>query len=497
MTRVLLINPPQTYYERSQGFSVYLPLGILSLAAVVCDICDVEIYDALERDFEIRRNNGITRYGAPELKIEEAIRRSHPDIVGVSIPFTAQAENGKRIGAICREIDPGIIVVFGGPDPSVRYPALLESGLCDYCAAGEGEDTFREVVERVNAGESLCGIPGLAYRDDEGAVRYTPREFIRDLDRLPFPAYDLVNMEGYLSNPRLYQNRSRIHRRSLSIITSRGCPYSCVFCSIRLHMGRRYRAHSPEYVLRHIELAIKRFGVRSIHFEDDNISLDRERFEKILDGIIERNFHIRWDTPNGIRADSLNLEILKKIKASGCAQLTIAIESGNQEVLNRIIKKNTSLSVMKEIARFCHELDIRTNGFYVIGFPGETLGNMRETIDLALTLLRECDIQPNLFVATPLYGTELHEICVRDGLIGGELSSEELATATQVFGNPLIETADFTKEDVIGLLEEYRARLKRELIGFSLRHPFYALNRARERVPLIMKLFGGSRKPFA
>lgn len=491
MMKVLLINPPQTYYEQSQGFSVYFPLGLLYLAAVVRDICQVELYDTLVSDFEVKRENGIIRYGAQFSKVGEAIERFRPDIVGVSVPFTAQAENGKRIGAVCREIDPGIIVVFGGPDPSVRYAQFLQSGFCDYCVVGEGEDTFRDFIEHLNIGESPRGIPGLAYRDNEGTVRLTRRAFIKDLDRLPLPAYDLVDMGSYLASPHLYRNRSHIHRGSISLITSRGCPYSCVFCSIRLHMGRGYRAHSPEYVLRHIGLCVNRYGIRYFHFEDDNISLDRGRFEAILDGIIERGLDIRWDTPNGIRADSLNRGLLEKIKKSGCAQLTIAIESGNQEVLDRVIRKNTSLSYMKEIARHCRELNIRTNAFYVIGFPGETIGNMRETIDLALSLLRECDLLPNLFVATPLYGTELYEICVRDGLIDSALSSEELATGTQVFGNPIIETPEFTKEDIKQLLTHFTSRLKRELIWFSLKHPVYAARRARDKLPVIRKLLGG------
>jgi len=488
MQKVLLINPPQTFYKQSSGFSVYFPLGLLNLAAAVRDICEVSIFDCLVRDFEVRRDGGVVRYGCAFEKVRTAIREVRPNIAGVSIPFTTQAENGKRIGAICREIDPGITVVFGGPDASVRYAQLLESGLCDYCVVGEGEDTFRECIERLDAGESPRGVPGLAYRDREGTVRFTQRAFIHDLDRLPLPAYDLVDMESYLKNPHLYRNRSHIHHRSISVITSRGCPHSCVFCSIRLHMGRRYRAHSPEYVLRHIELCMERYGIRNFHFEDDNISLDRKRFEAILDGMIERGLDIRWDTPNGIRADSLDRALLEKIKASGCARLAIGIESGNQEVLDRIIRKNTSLAYMKEVARHCRELNIRTRGFYVIGFPGETIGNIRETIELALALLRTCDVFPDMLVATPLYGTELYEICVRDGLIDGALSSEELATATQVFGNPLIETPEFTKEDIKLLLKSYAARRKRELLRFSLRHPLYTLRWAWDKFSVITKL---------
>lgn len=491
VTKLLFINPPQTYFEQSQGFSVYFPLGILYPAAMVRDLCDVEILDCLVRDFAVARRDGTTVYGASLEYIRDYIRRVNPDIVGITVPFTAQFENAAAVSRICRGIKPEMTIVMGGPDPSVRYRQILEGGHCDYCVVGEGEDTFREFIAAVNAGGDPAGVPGLACIRD-GAVRYEPRAFITDLDRLPLPAYDLIDPGEYLGSRHLYKNRSFIHDRSMSIITSRGCPYGCVFCSIRLHMGRLYRHHSAEYVLRHLRLCIERFGIRSFHFEDDNISLNRARFEAILDGIIEEKMNIRWDTPNGTRVDTLDLELLKKMKRSGCRQLTLAFESGSQRVLDEVIRKKTSLEYMVEVAGMCHKAGLLANAFYVIGFPGETVSEMRETAALALRLLRDHDLQPNLFIATPLYGTELYETCMEKGYIEGNPTPEELAKSTQIFGEPLIATDDFSREDVRAVIREYRGQLKKELIRFSLKHPLYAAQRLRDKAAVAKKLlFGG------
>jgi anaerobic magnesium-protoporphyrin IX monomethyl ester cyclase len=494
MKKVLLINPPQTYYGQSQGFSVYYPLGLLNIAAMVRDICKVEIFDCLIEDFEISKSEGMVRYGANCEKIKKKIQDYCPDIVGITIPFTAQAENALHISALCREINPDITVVFGGPDSSVRYSWLLENKFCDYCVIGEGEETFKEFIGKYPEKKELQKIEGLAFNGDNGRVVFRPREFIDDLDCLSLPAYDLVAMEKYEKSQYLYRNRSLMHGNSISMITSRGCPYHCVFCSVWLHMGRKYRYYSANYVLDHLALCVKKYHIRNFHFEDDNISLNRKRFEEILDGIIERKLSIRWDTPNGVRADSLDKPLLLKMKESGCKQLTLAIESGNQNILSNVIKKNTSLDYMLEIAKYCYQLNIRTNAFYVIGFPGETLEDMRDTINLALRLLHEYDILPNLYVATPLYGTELYTICVEKGFIDHSLSSQELATATQIFGNPLIETDTFTRKDVRKLIDDYLGRLKVELVRFSIKHPLFALKKAKDKVSVIKKIFLGSKE---
>lgn len=476
MKKVLLVNPPQTYFPGSSGFSVFFPLGLLYIHAMIKDICDVKILDCLITDFTEKKNGGTVTFGTSWGSIKSHIKRINPDVVGISIPFTAQANNAIAIGAMCREINSAITVVYGGPDSSVRYAQLFETGTCDVCVVGEGEKAFRDLILNIENPDAWEKIPGLVVKHNS-TLHLCPPECIENLDELPLPAYDLLDMESYRKSRYLYVNRSIIHKNSISVITSRGCPYNCIFCSIKLHMGRKYRTHSPEYVLRHLELLVGKYGFTAFHFEDDNISLNSKRFEAILDGIIEKKINIHWDTPNGIRADTLDRNLLKKIKLSGCHQLTIAIESGNQRVLDEVIRKQSSLEKVLNVVSMCKEEKIRARSFYVIGFPGETLEEMKETVDMAIDLLKRYDLLPGMMVATPLYGTDLYALCVNEGLIDGNLSAEELATATQVFGNPMISTDDFTCEDIKKLLSEYRQRLKKELILFSLRHPVYASRR--------------------
>ena len=478
MLKVLLINPPQTYFKGSSGVNKYFPIGLMYIAAMIRDVCHVEIFDCLIADFETKKNNLIS-YGTPPEEIRKTIEEKKPDVVGISIPFTSQYKNAELVALICKEVNPKIITVFGGPDPSVRFKSILENQYCDYCVVGEGEQTFYELIKSFSFDLPLENINGLAYKRD-GVVHYKPRIFPIDLDEFPFPAFDLIDMDKYLKNKYLYRNRGFTGENSISVTTSRGCPYNCVFCSIRLHMGQKYRTHSSEYIIKLLHLCIDKYGITNFHFEDDNLSFDRRRFETILNSIIEENIQIKWDTPNGLRVDTLNYNILKKMKQSGCVRVNLAIESGNQRVLDEVIHKKSNLKNVIEIVKYCKELKIPANAFYVIGFPGETIKEMKDTINLAIKLYRDYDLFPLMLVATPLYGTELYEICMRDKLIKGEPTPEELAIATQTMGNPMISTPDFSQKDVKRVINEYTRKLLKQQLLYLVNHPrklIHVLNR--------------------
>ncbi|HSV50235.1 MAG TPA: radical SAM protein [Candidatus Acidoferrales bacterium] len=483
MTKVLLINPPMTFYDGSIGRSVYFPVGLMYLAASIRDLCQVEIFDCLLSDSEKKDGEAIT-YGASPAEIRKLICEKKPDVVGISVPFTSQYKNAENIAALVKEVDPKITTVMGGPDPSVRYKDILQNSYCNFCVIGEGEQTFTEFIKNYNAHTSQECVKGLAYKKN-GVVHFEPRPFNTDLDSLPFPAFDLIDMNRYLQNEFLYRNRSKIFKHSLSVFTSRGCPYGCVFCSIKLHMGNKYRAHSPEYVMKLLRLCISKYGITHFHFEDDNVSFDKKRFETILDAIISEKLDIHWDTPNGVRVDSLNYDILKKMKQSGCEQITLAIESGNQRVLDEVIKKKTKLPYILEIVRYCKELKIPANAFYVIGFPGENLAEMRETTALAVRLFREFDLVPHLMVATPLYGTELYEICVKEGLLKSNPTFEELSIATQITGNPMIATKDFSLDDIRGVIDEYKKELAAAQANKLIKSPIAFIKHPRVALRLL------------
>ena len=320
-------------------------------------------------------------------------------------------------------------------------------------------------------------------------IVFRAREYLKDLDKLPFPAYDLINFSDYLNNPYLYVSRSNFKGPQISMFTSRGCPYKCVFCSVALHMGKKYRWHSVDYVINHIRLLREKYGISTFHFEDDNLTLHKRRFEQILDALIEQRIKIRWDTPNGVRGDTLNMRLLKKMKKTGCKQLLIAVESGKQETLDNIIKKDTSLEYLIEVIRNCKKIHLQATMTFVVGFPGETLEDMRQTTDLALKLLREADAIPSVLVATPLYGTELYEDAVKHGYLKKDVRDRDLGMATQSFGSPLLTTNDFTPEDISRLMKEYNRRYSKEILRFYLRHPLYAAWRVINRPDLLRRVY--------
>lgn len=460
--KVMLINPPQLYYSGSRGFNVYFLLGILSIAAVIESKCNLKIFDCLVENFQISKKGKTTRYGTSLINIEKQIRDFNPDIVGISCPFSAQLKNSINIANLCKKINPEILVILGGPDASVRGKYILsKSKSIDICVLGEGEYTLLEIIESFKKGYVVNPerIKGIIYRRRKKILRSENRRPIVNLDKLPFPAYEKIDFKKYLNNPYLYVNRSKINKKSISMITSRGCPYSCVFCSINLHMGKFFRGNSPNYILKHLQLVIEKYGIKNFHFEDDNISFQRDRFAEIIDQIIKNNINIKWDTPNGVRADTLSFDLLKKIKQSGCVDLTIGVESGNQRVLDNIIRKNLSLKQVIKIAKMCKKIKLSLSAFYVIGFPGEKIKDMKETIDFATSLYKKYSVRPILMIATPLYGTKLYEICERNNLFSYPLKEEYLAQGTQLHGRHLIKTDDFDEKDIDDLIKDYKVKL--------------------------------------
>ncbi len=468
--KVLLINPPQTYYKGSDDYSSYFLLGLLSIIAYVKTICDIKLFDCVIEGLpEHAEQNDVTQYTCDLALLKKKLASFNPDIIGITCPFSCQLENAVFISRLSKEICPNALVVMGGPCPTVQGRQILDdNNTVDMCVKGEGEIVFYNIIHQFakNKIEDLESIKGIVFRKDH-AVCENKTETIANLDSLPFPDYSAIDFEKYIKHPFLYLNRTSIHERNIPVITSRGCPFDCVFCSVHLHMGKKFRGHSVEYIIKHIEHLIQNYKITNIHFEDDNISFDKDRFEKILDAIIERKFNIKWDTPNGVRADTLDYPLLEKMKKSGCTDLNIAVESGNQKVLDNIIKKKLDLNVISKVAKWCKELNIPLGGLYVIGFPGETINDMKQTIDFSLDLYRQFSVYPGMMIATPLIGTKLYEECKEKKYLKYPLTPINLSKATQLDGRHMIETDDFN-EDVIDDLIRYYEREKKKVFAGSI-----------------------------
>jgi radical SAM superfamily enzyme YgiQ (UPF0313 family) len=296
----------------------------------------------------------------------------------------------------------------------------------------------------------------------------------------------LINLEDYFSlRKRGFVDRPIVRgtgaERAVSIVTSRGCPFRCVFCSIHLHMGRKWRAHSVEYVLHHVDFLVDKYGVRHIHFEDDNISSNVHRFRGILDGLIKRGTRVTWDTPNGIRVDTLTRDVLAGCKASGCVYLVFGVESGNQRVLDEIVEKRLDLQAVERVAKWCKEFSLDTGSFFVIGFPGETRQDMKDTVGYALRLQRRYDVNPALFVAIPYPGTVLERIFSERNLLRKELSAEEMLGIAR--GSMVIDGDTFLGRDIVSMRKRlfrwYRFNIVLNFLSFLVRRPSIAAMTAK------------------
>ncbi len=484
--KVLLINPPQTFYPGSEPPAGNLPIGLMYIAAVLKKAnVQVEILDAfIEGTFH--QNQETIAVGMPFDSIKREIIAKKPDIVGIAGPFTCQIENALKVSDVAKEADPKILTVMGGPHVTLVAKEFLEEAKnVDVAVVGEGEYSMLEIVQAFQNKKSFNQILGIAYRQNGAVTVTSSRSLIENLDELPYPAYDLVDMEKYLS-PSTIGYRS-FQDRAISMITSRGCPFNCCFCAVHLHMGQKFRAHSAKYVLDHIQFVVDKYRVKNIFFEDDNLTLDLKRFEAICDGIIERKIKVGWETPNGVRADCLNMQLLKKMKKSGANSIFVGVESGDQQILDKVICKSLDLNRVVEFAKNAKEIGLKTGAFYIIGFPGENKENMQRTVDFALELKRKYDVGMHLFMATPSYGTRLYEDCKAKGYIVGDLSWNAFAQARQPKGLPLITTDEFTPAEVKEIAAKALAEYKKlSLIG-HVKHPGKALKTAFRQPQLIGK----------
>jgi radical SAM superfamily enzyme YgiQ (UPF0313 family) len=269
---------------------------------------------------------------------------------------------------------------------------------------GEGEQTVVELADAVAGGRDLGEVPGIIYRSGDGVRKTRPREYIKDLDDLPMPAWDL------LPSYKAYKPSStRFSRPPVgSIITSRGCPGECTFCD-RSVFGRAWRGHGADYVLEMIKENIRRHGIRSLVINDDTFIVNRKRLIRICEGMIKEKLNLSWAC--SARIDEMTPEKLQFMKRAGCFQIAYGIESGSKEMLD-LMKKKTSPDRMREVVEDTKRAGIRTKGYFIIGHPGETVETIRETIEFALSTPFD-DAQFTFL--TPFPGTEVYQIAKESG----------------------------------------------------------------------------------
>ncbi len=440
--RVMLIFPPM-YDIRQVDSMVCPPMGIASLAAFVREQVDVSLLDCLVEAPDRRKpvNRDIELVGLAYRDVINRIRSCAPDLVGLSCMFSSQAACIREISRrIKNEIDRDIVVVTGGTHPSFLPEIVLKTMDVDYVVLGEGELGLRDIIKAHNRGEDRSAIDGIAWREN-GSVRINPRtSWIEDLDTLPLPARDLLPMEKYFD----IMVPMGIHwrkKRNTPLVSSRGCPHACPFCSSWRHWGKRFRKRSAENVLTEIEHLRQRYGVEELKWQDDNLTIDRKRARAIFSGMKERGLVMPWNTPNGIALWTLDEEMVRLMKDSGCYEITLAVETGSRKSFDAFVKKPFTFEKVHEVARLAGKYGITTVGYFIVGFPGERLTEIKRSMRFALDLKLDY-IMP--FIFNPLPGSELWEKCLDEGYIDGDYAYHE---ANNYFQSDLA-TGDFTTEDL-------------------------------------------------
>lgn len=387
--KALLIYPKGKIWNMPKQ----IPLGLAYLGAVLQQAGhSVEVFDMT----------------VEERSLTSKLTKGDFDLVGISAT-TPLVKNAWEAAALVKKYSKASIVL-GGPHPSALPEESLSQNSVDMVVRGEGEEAILEICQVISGKKKKEEILGLSFKKNGKFFHNPLRPLNKNLNELPFPAYGLFKIGKYSITQPL-RDRQTKDSRAFYIMTSRGCPYACIYCFKGI-CGRTWRPVSPEKVVEEWEYLVKKLQATEIGVQDDLFNLDRERAIKICELLIERKLnHVSWITNNGIRADKVDLELLEKMKAAGCKRVAFGVESGSQRILNNIQKKLTLDQVRKAFV-FAKKARLETMGFFMFGNSGETEKTMDQTIRFAIELNPEV---AHFSIATPFPGTPLYELVLSKG----------------------------------------------------------------------------------
>jgi anaerobic magnesium-protoporphyrin IX monomethyl ester cyclase len=369
--KIILIYPPITKLERycskiGAAGGEQIPLGIFYVAAYLrSHAWEVQVIDA----------------ETEKLTAEQIVSRMRDfgaRFIGMS-STTVAFQRAVELASVIKEETPDSMVLLGGPHITSNVNHAMSYEVFDYGVLREGEMTALELLDALVDGLPLDHIRGIAYRDPERKLVVTSsREYIGDLDSLPFPAYDLIpDITRYAPPPSNYKTTP-----VMNMITTRGCPHQCTFCDNNV-FGRKYRERSAENIVMEIKLLFEKYGIREIAFVDDTFLISKQRIYRLFELLDAGHFHFNWTCAS--RINNVDYEFLKFIKSKGCWAIAFGIESGDEGIL-KTIKKDISLDRARDVIHWCRTLGIKTKGFFIIGHPTESIETINNTITLACEL---------------------------------------------------------------------------------------------------------------
>ena len=433
---ILLVNPPGTVSFISP------PLGLLSIAGSL----NAHNNKVFIKDYNIEKLD--------YQELFDFIRKEEINVLGISI-VTPKVYTSMSLANAIRIEFPELTIIAGGPHATLMPEQLLtECPAINFVIQGEGEYRALELINSLENKKPIDEIEGLAFIKENKIIVNPAQKLIEDLNLLPAPARNLVDLLKYSSfmKTSLYPGTT--------MMTSRGCPYHCIYCSKPI-TGTKLRAISPENVVNEIEFLIKEYKIKEIIFYDDSFTLNKDRAMKICDLIIQKNLKIKWQCET--RVNLVNIELLKKMKQAGCYLIAYGIESGSERVL-KILKKGTTTDQIRSAINITKQAGIKIIGYFMLGITGETEDEIKQTVNFS----KELDIDfAQYSVATAYPCTELYEIAKSQNRITNDWSKSFYALGS----GALISLSDIPAEKLsIYIRKAYKS--------FYFR-PSYILNRIK------------------
>jgi radical SAM superfamily enzyme YgiQ (UPF0313 family) len=431
--KVCLISPPYNSAAESVVGITSPPLGLAYIASMLRQNHEVKIIDSIILNYTLR-------------DIEKELQTFNPDVVGIA-SVTPSIYEAYKVAKIAKKVREDCIVVLGGPHATfMSRQTLEECKYIDIIVKGEGEETTKELIESIEKGAPLNKVRGITFREKNEIIDSEPRPFIKNIDDIPFPSRDLLPMHLYKFNGVRYT----------TMLTSRGCPFKCSFCSSSRLFGGYWRGRSPENVLEEMKIIYEEYNIKNIEFIDDTFTLDQERAEKICDGIIKQGWDISWGASS--RVDTLSKKLVEKMKKAGCWILFLGIESGSQKILDAIGKRIT-IEQAKEAVKIIKDAGIQVLGSFIIGFIQDTKETIKETIKFAKSLNLD---YAEFSILTPYPGTPIYEYVEKNSLLLTKDWSKYTATEPiiKIDGIPEKQLKRFFKEAYIDFYLRPRIALK-------------------------------------
>lgn len=426
--KILLINPPYTNFEGMKESGGYMmPLGLAYLAAYLRTKvkCHIAILDT-----EVR--------GLKYDQIKKEIKKENPDIVGITCPTPTMSHVFRIVKMVKEEINPKCQTVAGGIHPTALPRETIQDPFIDFLVAGEGEITFFELVEALmKKKKDFSHIDGLYFKKNGKIIANKPRQFIEDLDSIPFPARDLFDLEIYAQAV----TKKISDERAGPILTARGCAFHCTHCISQKMWSRRVRFRSPPNILKEIEECINKYGIKEINFFDDTFTLDQKRAMEICQMIIDKNLNIHWNALS--RVNTISKELIAKMKEAGCGKIQFGIESGSQKILN-LMRKQATLAMARKAVKIVDQAGISVIASFMLGNVGETEKTIKQTIDFAKELPLD---NATFFITSPYPGTEIYNLAEKEGFITKETKWEEFAPLTNT--SPILIQKNISKERLV------------------------------------------------